>query len=364
MSDQTAFGTEFPGLHGGGCECDLSRRRLLAGLGAAGAVLGLGAAGAGPVRAASAAKPSVIDVHRHIMAPKLQSLYAAQGKHVPNYDNDTVEKMLADMDAGGVARSIITLTSMPATFRTSREDDIAIARDANEYMARRRADHPGRFGFFAQLPMPHVDATLAEIAYALDTLKADGVQFLTSYGNKWMGEPEFAPVYEELNRRKTPVYTHPLEAACCIANVIDVPSQTVEYGADTARTISRWLLSGSAARYPAIRPIFSHAGGVLVGMIERLALLADLPAYKDKLPNGLDHELQRFYYDTAQAYHKATMRGLRTAVPVSQIVFGSDYPYRTALETVVGLRDGGVFNAAELRAIGSGNVRSLLGLRG
>ena len=52
------------------------------------------------------------------------------------------------------------------------------------------------------MPLPDVDATLAEIAYAYDTLKADGVGLFTSYGDMWLGHPTFRPVMEELNRRK------------------------------------------------------------------------------------------------------------------------------------------------------------------
>ena len=71
------------------------------------------------------------------------------------------------------------------------------------------ADHPGRFGVFAMLPMPYIDECLKEIEYAFDTLKVDGIGMMTSYGDKWLGYPQFAPVFDELNRRKATVYTHP-----------------------------------------------------------------------------------------------------------------------------------------------------------
>ena len=71
------------------------------------------------------------------------------------------------------------------------------------------SDHQGRFGIFAMLPMPHIDATLKEIEYAFDTLKVDGVGIMTNYGDKWLGYAYFDPVWAELNRRKATVYTHP-----------------------------------------------------------------------------------------------------------------------------------------------------------
>lgn len=310
---------------------------------------------------AGAASPrGLIDVHRHILAPRLRAQMAAQGRVVAIFETETVAKLLADMDAAGVARSILTLMAPPAVVTTTAADRAAIARDANDTLARMVADHPTRFGFFASLPLPDVDATLAEIAYAFDTLKADGVQILTSYDNRWLGDPQFAPVYAELNRRKALIYTHPLEAACCSPNVTDLPPTMVEFAADTTRTIGRFIFSGSAARYPDLNVIFSHAGGVLAGVMERFVLQAALPQMKERLPRGLDTELRRFYYDTAQAYHPSTLGGLKLAVPVSQIVFGTDYPYRTSAETYDGVKATGLFNAAALRSIGYGNMQRLL----
>ena len=359
MKNNPQPGQLFTADAGGPC-CQTGRRRLLQGMMAATAGMMLPAKALWP---AQSPNRGLIDVHRHYLAPRLRAQMAAQGRVVAIFESDTPQKMLADMDAGGVARSMLTLMAPPAVVTTTSADRAAIARDANEMGAKLVADNPSRFGFFASLPMPDVDASLAEIAYAFDTLKADGVQILTSYGNKWLGEPEFAPVYAELNRRKALIYTHPLEAACCNPNVGDMPPTMIEFAADTTRTIGRFVFSGSAARYPDINVIFSHGGGVLTGVMERFVLQAAMPQMKERLPKGLDHEIRRFYYDTAQAYHAATLRGLRTTVPVSQIVFGTDYPYRTAAETYDGMRGTGVFTAAEMRQIGQGNMQRLLGSR-
>src|SRR6185437_8155241 len=91
----------------------------------------------------------------------------------------------------------------------------AMARGWNEFMAQMAADHPGRFGIFAALPILDIDGSLKEIEYALDTLKADGVALMTNIGDKWLGDPYYAPVFEELNRRGTILYTHPVAPNCC-----------------------------------------------------------------------------------------------------------------------------------------------------
>ena len=100
------------------------------------------------------------------------------------------------------------------------------------------------------LPMPHIDESLKEIAYALDTLHADGIGMLTDYGDKWLGYREFQPVFDELNRRKAVVYTHPTTPTCCVNLAQGLPDVAVEYGADTTRTIVNLIFSRRFAALP------------------------------------------------------------------------------------------------------------------
>ena len=108
---------------------------------------------------------------------------------------------------------------------------------------------------------PDIDATLREIEYAYDTLKADGIHLFTSYGDTWLGNAVFTPVMAELNRRKAVVHVHPTAANCCKNLVPDVPPGIMEYGTDTTRAILGVMFSGTATRFPDIRYIWSHAGG-------------------------------------------------------------------------------------------------------
>lgn len=334
-----------------GCACRLTRRAALAGLGAALAVAASPAQAAAPL-------DGLIDVHHHLSPPDYVSKIGRRTRLLPLVTDWTPEASTADMDRAGVATSILSITTPGLWF-----NDVAEARDvaraSNDYAADLVRRYPGRFGSFATLPLPDVEGTLAEIAYALDTLRADGVMTFTSYEGGWLGDPKFAPVLEELNRRKAVLYTHPTGNQCCVNLLPGVPDTVVEYGTDTTRAIASLVFGGASSKYPDIRFIFSHAGGTAPYLMERFRFLAASPANAGRFPDGADAVLRRFYYDTAQAFDPVTMAGLRKMVPASQIVFGTDYPYRTAAEHVAGL---GRLDLPrqEMAAIGRGNAVGLL----
>ena len=318
------------------------------------------ASGRAPAQTADATKPYRIDVHHHLSPPTYIAASNASNFGDPLMKNWTPEKTLADMDKAGVAVAMLSVTT-PALNFTSGEAARKLARECNEYAAKLVADHPGRFGSFAMIPLTDTDGSLQEIAYALDTLKADGIGLMTSYGDKWLGDPLFLPVMEELNRRKALVYTHPTAANCCVNLVQTQQPVMIEFGTDTTRTIADIIFSGNAQKFRDIRWIFSHAGGTMPFLIERFVRnpLLD-PNAKATVPDGTLAELKRFYYDTAQTSNKASMSALAAIIPVSQIVFGTDFPYRTSIDHVKGLRDAGVFTDAQLMDIERGNALKLL----
>jgi predicted TIM-barrel fold metal-dependent hydrolase len=299
-----------------------------------------------------------IDVHHHHTPPPYVAAVTAQD--IPGPVRDwTPEKSLADMDRAGVATALTSITT-PALRFLDEANARMVARECNEYTARLVADSGGRFGMFAAMPMPHVEGTLKEIAYALDTLGADGIGLLTSYGDKWLGDPVFTPVLEELNRRRAVVYTHPTTANCCGNLIPDVPESVIEWGTDTTRTIASLVFSGAAARFRDVTLIFSHGGGTLPFLTERFVRLPLInKSLAARVPNGVEHELRRFYYDTAQAAHPYALASLTQLVSASQIVFGSDFPYRNAAEHVKGLADFG-FSAEDLKRIERDNAVRLL----
>jgi predicted TIM-barrel fold metal-dependent hydrolase len=348
-----------------GCFCcgpqsttSLSRRSFLAGGTAIAGAVAFG--GLDLISKAHAqVKPHRIDVHHHVAPPVWVDALKKAGKSNPIIEGWTIEKSLADMEKAGIATAMVSPTTPQVGF-LDKEDAARVARESNEYTKKLMADHPGRFGLFATLPLPHIDESLKEIAYAFDVLKADGIGMMTSYGDKWLGYSNFAPIWEELNRRKATVYTHPTGANCCVNLVEGVPETVVEYGADTTRTIASLIFSGTSQRYKDINFIFSHGGGVLTATAERFQIqMVTTPPYKDKFTReSVDKELQRFFYDTAQIANAVTINALVKLVPVTQVVFGSDYPYRTAEQHVKGLAS--AFDAADLKLIERDNALRIL----
>ena len=300
-----------------------------------------------------------IDTHHHVFPPPYIAALIEGKQDAQIAKAWSVARTLEDMERAGVETSIVSLTQPAVTFAPP---DVAsrVARESNEWVAKLVADNRGRFGSFATLPMPDVDGTLREIGYALDTLKADGVCLLTSYRDRWLGHASFTPVFDELNRRKAVVYTHPATADCCNNLLPGIPATVIEFGTDTSRTITDIVFSGTADRCRDAQFIFSHAGGTLPFLTERLVRLpVQNPAMQKRVPRGVLTELKRFFYDTAWSAHPMALASLTRLVPATQILFGSDYPYRTGEDHVKGLTEYG-FSAADLRAIERGNALRLI----
>ena len=336
----------------------LSRRRFIAG---STAVLGLNALVQMPPPAFAQAKPHRIDVHHHVSPPSWLDAVKKARLDNPPIVNWSVQKSLDDMDQAGTATAVVSPTTPQVNFLHGDPQAAArIARESNEWVKKMMGEHPGRFGMFAMLPLPHIEESLKEIAYAFDTLKADGIGTMTSYGDKWLGYADFAPVWEELNRRKATVYTHPTTANCCLNLVQGIPESSIEWAADTTRAIANLLLSGTSQRYKDINWIFSHGGGALTSVAERFQIqVVSRPPYKGKFTREtVDAELRRFYYDTAQVANAVTIGALARLVPTSQIVFGTDFPYRTGIDHANGLAR--AFSGADLAAIDRENALRLM----
>jgi predicted TIM-barrel fold metal-dependent hydrolase len=350
----------------------ISRREFTAGLAtlAAGELLF-------PRHAASqATRPGRIDFHCHPVPPAWIEFLKARRAPMPENNPWTLSKHLEDMDRGGVATSLLSLAS-PGVWHGSDVQAIrTVTRQVNEFVAKLGVDHPRRFGNFATLPLPDIDGSLKEAEYAFDVLKADGICMRTPYGYTWHGDAVFAPLYEELNRRDAIIFTHPQNTPWAEGLIPGMNGEAlIEYGTHTTRTIVSLLDSGTAARYPRIRWVFSHAGGTLPFLISRfvgrrLPLgpdgLITIPPGDQSRPGGAARlaQVRRFFYDTAQQTNPVALGALRRVVPISQIVFGSDYPESASggrveplIEHATGLAD--VFSGEDLRAVEFGNAVNL-----
>lgn len=368
------------------------RRQFLGGLAALGA--GMLAAGcqqqsapapageAAPAADALSETPRLFDLHHHFASPSWIRITTEAGAINPSWEGYSPEKTIEWMDQAGVDVAFASQTTPGVWLADGYGNSNAVSRnpasigpgtqtidearalvlEMNEFGAQMVSDYPGRFAILAALALPDVDGSLSAIEYAFDTLNLQGIGLLTSYGNRWLGDPMFTPIFEELNRRRAVVYTHPTTAPCCRGLLEGVGETTLEFSTDTARTIVSWITSGSEERFPDIQWIHSHGGGTMVasrflGGFENLRGEAE--------PDSRLAYLRKYYYDT-NASNEATLRAIKTVVGASQVVFGHfDIPQerlgepdaaRTRFQRVV---DTEVFTPAELRGIAHENALRL-----
>ena len=169
---------------------------------------------------------------------------------------------------------------------------------------------------------------LVELARGLDDLRFQGVALLSNYGDAYLGEPQFAPLLAELDRRGAVAYVHPTVAGCCQNLVRDLAPAFLELPFDTTRTIASLLYSGTLSKYRRIRWIFAHGGGTLPFLADRLSQWAKArPDLAARLPDGPMAELRRLHFDTASVTNAAAVAAIGQLVPWTQVLFGTDFPY-------------------------------------
>ncbi|PZQ65399.1 MAG: amidohydrolase [Phenylobacterium zucineum] len=273
-----------------------------------------------------------IDVHAHFLpAVYAEALDRAGlltvdgGMPVPAWSADAAIEM---MDRQQIATAMISLSS-PSTHFLPPHERVGLVREVNRAGAALMAAHPGRFGFFATLPMPDVEASLAEMRHAFDVLGVDGVILETNIDGAYLGAPAFAPVFAELNRRRATLFLHPTSPACFEAVGLGRPAPMLEFPLDTTRTLVDLLYSRTLQTHPDITLIVPHGGAALPALAARIAAFANLPFINPRPASEAEvfETLERLYYDVALSGHPVAFAGLRRIAPVSQILFGSDWPF-------------------------------------
>jgi predicted TIM-barrel fold metal-dependent hydrolase len=273
--------------------------------------------------------PQRIDVHHHFLPPEMLAELQRSGTKwtggppVPEWNISIAREVMA---RNGIAAAVAS--TVPATYWGDTAAAARWSRHINEYAARIVQDDPAHFGFFASVPLPDTGAALREVEYALDTLKLDGVQLFSSFGNQYPGDPQFDELFQELERRKAIVHIHPSTVVPgAIVPKLSIPWGIVEFVLDTSRCITNLLLSGTFERYPSIRYIVSHAGGTIPYIAWRIAMSAhEFPEVGAKAPKGALHYLKKLYYDTALSTSEQVFAALKEFVPMNQVLFGSDWP--------------------------------------
>ena len=309
-------------------------------------------------QAVDTSKKFRIDMHHHFGPPTWVA--AMKGNKLLQVANTTwtAEKSLEDMDKGGASAAVLSITN-PGLYLGDKQQTNRLARECNDFGAKVVQDHPTRFGLFAAMPLPDVDATLKEIAYACDQLHADGVGFMTSFGDTWLGNAAYRPVFEELNRRNAVVFTHPTAADCCRNLNYGVAPGSMEYGTDTTRAITDVCYSGYAAQFPNIKWIWSHGGGSMPFLAGRIS--GGPNNKKAEMPNGMMAELRKMYYDLAGAANPGVVASLRQLVTADKILFGTDFPPGGhVLEQAEAIRELKMFNEAELKMVERDNAVKLI----
>jgi predicted TIM-barrel fold metal-dependent hydrolase len=299
-----------------------NRRDLLESLGAAALLSGsllLGQPSPGPTRV----RRRRIDVHHHMM-PSLIDLWA--NRHW------SPEVSLETMDKFETETAILSITGLQPQFADPFYDGSErarkLVRDTNEFGAKVAHDNPARFGFFAALPLPDRDASLKEIEYSFDALKADGVMLFSNTGDKWLGDPLFRPIMEELNHRKAAVFIHPSVAKCCRGLVPGVRDTTLEFDLDTTRTVGSLLYNGVLAQMPDIHFIVNHSGAAVPALAGRMRdqVRGEQGRVIPGGPAGAWDELRKLYFECAHATFQAPFAAVTKFAPTTQLLFGTDYP--------------------------------------
>jgi 6-methylsalicylate decarboxylase len=231
------------------------------------------------------------------------------------------------MDRHAIATAITSI-SEPGIFFGDASFRQDLARCCNEFSAQLIHEYPRRFGAFAILPLPDIEAALRELEYALDTLKLDGIVLLSSVDGRYPGDPLFDELFTELNRRKAVVFLHPTVPAIQSELKLDLPPFLIEFVFDTTRAVTNLIYSGTLQRCPDIRFIVAHAGGTVPFLAYRISMgQIMLPG----APQGALTYLKQLYYDTALSVNPNALRSLQELVDSSHILFGSDYPFAPEL---------------------------------
>jgi predicted TIM-barrel fold metal-dependent hydrolase len=310
-----------------------------------------------------------IDVHTHGMAEKAMAAVAASGyRPTGGYKISarwTPEAALSYMDRQDIAAQIV---SIPMTFAGTDDDPkfgIRLSRMINEGHAELIAKHPDRFGAFATLPGDGPEEALAELRYALDELRLDGVVLTSNVLGRYFGDPALEPVLAELARRGIPVFVHPVDCPHIDVLGFGRPSSIVEFPFDTTRTITNALYTGVFQKIRGLKLILAHCGGVLPMLGWRIGEHTTMgrgPEDADIDPAHVAEVLRGLYYDTALAGSRNSLLPTMEVTSSDHILFGTDWPAApepTVVHNIANLTSFRGFTPNELQGVERDNALAL-----
>jgi predicted TIM-barrel fold metal-dependent hydrolase len=272
------------------------------------------------------------------------------------------EASISFMDDAGIDVAVVSL-STPGVHTGDSAKARALARRCNEFSAELVHARPDRFGGFACLPLPDVDASLEELSYALDVLGLDGFVLFTNSNGVYLGDPALEPVFEELERRKTVVYVHPNPSPDAVAHTLGLPDNLLDFPTDTNRAVAQMHYTNRFARTPNVKYIFSHAGGSIPYLAARFAIIDEMGFIAGGKQRGTAADMfRRIYWDTALAASDPVLHMLRDVAGIDQVLFGTDFPYLRrdlAVYSKQRILQSSELNDSERRAILGGNASRL-----
>lgn len=279
-----------------------------------------------------------VDVHTHPVpdfykAALLDAGYQAtsvsdifvDGFRTPDF---TVESYLQERLEHGYNFSIMSITAPGVCFLKGNHRAKTLARELNDQMSAWSKQYPMQLGAFGILPLPDLEASLAEIAYCLDELQFHGIGLYTNVNGVYLGDSFLDPIMEELDRRGATAFVHPAGPPQSPA-LQNMSLPVIEYTFDTTRAIGNLLFTGTRKRFPNIKIIFSHGSGALPFLADRLAIQSTLPFHGGRQYNESLAELQHYYYDTAVVTGSPQLAAVKEFVGSGQMLTGSDCKWAT-----------------------------------
>lgn len=213
------------------------------------------------------------------------------------------------------------------------------------------------------MPLPDIPGAVDEVAYALDSLHLDGVVLLGSTAGRFLGDPALEPLMAALDARDAVVFIHPGMHPSSRTLGMSLPGFMMEFLFDTSRAAANLLFSRTLERFPRIRFVLAHAGGILPYIGWRLSVA---PMISTSMEGWTDETilagLRRFWYDTALSPSRQTMGALMQVADPSRIVFGSDWPYApegVTAKSIAALNQPDFLDPRRLAAIERGNALAL-----
>jgi predicted TIM-barrel fold metal-dependent hydrolase len=302
-----------------------------------------------------------IDTHHHMIPPDYRKALQkagiddAGGRAFPDW---SVEASLETMAELGIATAILSVSTPGTTFLSTAADAAALARDLNDFGADLVTAQPGRFGFFATVPMPHLAESVAESVRALDDLHADGVVLLANSSGTYLGQDGQDELWAALDARSAVVFIHPADLPGPV--VAGVAPYAADFLLDTTRAAYLLVRNGIRRRYPNIRFVLSHAGGFVPYASHRMAV--SITGDTGASPADSLDDFAGFYFDTALSSSAAALPTLLAFAKPGHVTFGSDWPFAPVAAGklfAAGLESYGGLDTPGRSAIDRGNALTL-----